>query len=380
MIRSICLALVLAGCGLAQQTCTINNLTVTATGRVGTYNNTSLQCSGWRLAYYSQGFSGVSIELDGAPDNNGVPGTWAAISASGTCTLTGSNPLTATTSGTTLFTNCQFPWISINITTATGTGKIVARANGAGGIQASTIGGSGAGGITQLTGDGIAGPGSGSQAFTLATVATGATCGDATHVSQITFNSKGLVTGCTPVAISGGGGSGSLVLVEAHTASSSASLNFTTCISSTYDDYQIEFVSLLPATDNVNLWLRYSTNGGSTYDSSTNYRYASVFGGTSGGPGLDDNGGSTAGAIVLGNAIHNSVGVTGGTIQLFDPLNASFWKVALFRQTYITTTSDNYAKHGTGVYQINTAVNAFQLLFSSGAITSGVARCYGIAH
>lgn len=64
----------------------------------------------------------------------------------------------------------------------------------------------GGGGITQLTGDGTAGPGSGSQTLTLATVNSGpGTCGDSTHVCQVTTNGKGLVTSQTPVTITAGG-------------------------------------------------------------------------------------------------------------------------------------------------------------------------------
>lgn len=43
-------------------------------------------------------------------------------------------------------------------------------------------------------------------ALTLATVNSNVgTCGDATHVSQVTLNAKGLTTACAPVAITGGG-------------------------------------------------------------------------------------------------------------------------------------------------------------------------------
>ena len=65
----------------------------------------------------------------------------------------------------------------------------------------SVVGGGGSG-ITQLTGDVTAGPGSGSQAATLATVATAGTTGDATHVAAPTINAKGLVTSVASVAIS----------------------------------------------------------------------------------------------------------------------------------------------------------------------------------
>ena len=50
------------------------------------------------------------------------------------------------------------------------------------------------GGIDQLTGDVTAGPGTGSQAATLATVATAQTTGDASHTPTITIDAKGRVT------------------------------------------------------------------------------------------------------------------------------------------------------------------------------------------
>lgn len=75
-------------------------------------------------------------------------------------------------------------------------------------INVQVSGGSGAG-ISQLTGDVTAGPGTGSQVATLATVnATVGTFGDATHSARVTVNAKGLVTSVTNVSISGGGGGG----------------------------------------------------------------------------------------------------------------------------------------------------------------------------
>jgi hypothetical protein len=71
----------------------------------------------------------------------------------------------------------------------------------AGNIQIS----SSSGGINQLTGDITAGPGTGSQIGTLATVnSSPGTCGDSTHVSQVSINGKGLTTSCVPISISAG--------------------------------------------------------------------------------------------------------------------------------------------------------------------------------
>jgi hypothetical protein len=63
--------------------------------------------------------------------------------------------------------------------------------------------GGGAGsGITQLTGDGTAGPGSGSQVLTLAPVGTAGTYGDAAHAGVIRTDTKGRVSSIVSTLIS----------------------------------------------------------------------------------------------------------------------------------------------------------------------------------
>lgn len=92
--------------------------------------------------------------------------------------------------------------------------------------------GGSSGGITALTGDGTA-SGPGSATFTLSTVNSSVgTCGDATHVAQVTLDAKGRATACTAVAITGGSGiSGAtagqaLIAGSATTATSSMPLSF----------------------------------------------------------------------------------------------------------------------------------------------------------
>jgi chaperonin GroEL len=111
-----------------------------------------------------------------------------------------------------------------------------------------TVGGGGPG-ITQLTGDGTAGPGSGSQTLTLATVNGGpGSCGDSTHVCQVTTNGKGLVTAQTAVAISGGGGGGTVSAIcpsgsypnaqcalYPNSSSPGTSLNYSVCSSALFE-------------------------------------------------------------------------------------------------------------------------------------------------
>jgi hypothetical protein len=187
----------------------------------------------------------------------------------------------------------------------------------------------------------------------------------------------------------GAGGSGALVLLESHTANNtSGSLNFTTrnaagqsgaTFQSDYDEYLLELVNLIPATNGTSISFRASVDGGINYDPSAiyegQYQYFYISSAASGGhPG-------TTGPIV-GGAISN-VTADGGlcaTYRFFSPLS----------------TASHKWMHGTGVYvdsnagvplrlevmsryKSTTAVNAFQLFTGSGNLVSGVARLYGIA-
>ena len=179
--------------------------------------------------------------------------------------------------------------------------------------------------------------------------------------------------GRTNVAIPGGG----LALLEEHTASASASLTFTTCISALYDEYLIELVNIKPATAAADLWMRMSTNGGSSYDAGNNYGWAqvawrSVTSLAAGG----ENGLSKIQLTSQGvdNAA-TSAGVN-GSIRLANPRSATVFK-HIFGKTYAFGATFYISYELMGSYQVAAAVNAFQFLFSAGNIASGTIRVYG---
>jgi hypothetical protein len=83
-------------------------------------------CTTWHLVYSSNGYSALSIELDAAPTAalGDAPGTWVIWPASNI--PSGTLPLTNTAQAQ--ITGFKyFPWVSINVTSLTGTGVI--RAN-----------------------------------------------------------------------------------------------------------------------------------------------------------------------------------------------------------------------------------------------------------
>lgn len=197
------------------------------------------------------------------------------------------------------------------------------------------------------------------------------------------IDKTGAAKGCASIS---GGSSGALVLLESHTASSSAELDFTTGITSTYDEYQIEILGIIPATNGALPKIQFSTNGGSTYDTGNNYDWGQTndaMGGNSSGTNGQTN---TSGIAVFGDG--SGVGLSNtatpglaASFTLYDPLSSTNVKFVSGRGVAVYSgTGSRYMFLFGGVYKITTAANAFRIIMSSGNITSGTVRLYGVAH
>ena len=178
---------------------------------------------------------------------------------------------------------------------------------------------------------------------------------------------------------------GSLVKIAATTASSSASVSFTSGIDSTYKEYIFIFNNIHPATNNANLQFNMSIDGGSNYNvtkTSSHFRAYHTESGSSTGLGYrtgDDLAQGTGyQTLVLegGNANDaNSVGI----LHLFDPSSTTFVKHFIF--TGMTDASGDTARptYVAGYGNTTSAVNAVDFKMHSGNMDSGTITMYGVS-
>ena len=165
------------------------------------------------------------------------------------------------------------------------------------------------------------------------------------------------------------------------TASSSATIDFVlTKWLQLYDRFEIDVDELLPATDDTGLWLRTSTNGGSSYDAgASDYSWVwHRFGASA----LHEVASDDAdGQIKLvSNAMSNLPGETGGgRITIYKPSAAQMCKV-LSEFINVATNTANVMIQTTAIGRRVAAadVDAIRFLASSGNIASGTFRLYGI--
>jgi len=184
-----------------------------------------------------------------------------------------------------------------------------------------------------------------------------------------------------PASISGGG----MTLIQEQTASSSATISFTSGIDSTYDEYVFKFYDVHPATDDQAFAFQVDTGTNTSYnqtitstffnaqhdesDSNTYFMYR-----TSG----DQAQGSSFQRLTEGSGNDNDQSCT-GTLHLFNPSDTTFVKHFIAQTN--NAHSGNYTMNNfiAGYVNTTTALTRVRFKFESGNIDSGVIKLYGIS-
>ena len=172
------------------------------------------------------------------------------------------------------------------------------------------------------------------------------------------------------------------VLLKSLTASNSATLDFTSILTSDYDEYEIEFIDILAQTSGSAFYMRMSTDNGANFDAGNNYDWVTHYANASSVSHGYEYATSTS-AISMGPGQCGSDATYSpwsGRATLFNPLGTSSYKLMNCIHTGRDSRDTFYGiRHGMGVYRSTSAVNALRFLFSSGNIVSGIIRVYGVA-
>ena len=170
------------------------------------------------------------------------------------------------------------------------------------------------------------------------------------------------------------------------TASSSATLDFTSNIDSTYNIYKFRFVNIHCETNDTHLQFQANTAGGSGFNetitssvfearhkedgSSTSLAYNT---------GYDQAQGTSFQTIAggVGNAADASVS---GELFLFDPSSTTFVKHFTVNTQYMNYQSPPFTNEFfvAGYFNTTSAIDEIQFKMSSGNIDSGTIEMYGI--
>lgn len=188
------------------------------------------------------------------------------------------------------------------------------------------------------------------------------------HAATIALASE--VSGILPIANGGTGVNsfGGMVLLNTLTASILAS--DTTSFTSTYSSYEIVFQNIIPANATVNLQLQVHSGGSFQ---ATSY-IAEIQANTAGAASFAQ----PTTFIQLAASQNNAGPGISGVIRVFGPVTgttvAKQWTGLMAGQS----TTAAVTSISSGYWNSTAAVDGFQVLFSSGNITSGVIKIYGI--
>ena len=178
--------------------------------------------------------------------------------------------------------------------------------------------------------------------------------------------------------------SGALVLLSTQTASSSASLSFTSGIDSTYDSYVFKFIDIHPQTDNVNFQFNLSTDGGSNYNvtkTTTFFRAGHNEADTD--SGLEYATSSDLAQSTSEQLLNENLGADGdqsctGTLTLFNPSSTTYVKHFISVVNSYRYNNQTQQAFVAGYGNTTSAINAIRFIVSSGNIDAGTISLYGV--
>ena len=177
--------------------------------------------------------------------------------------------------------------------------------------------------------------------------------------------------------------SSTMVFISSQTADASSSIEFTSGIDSTYDEYVFYFVNINPATDNTKFQFNLSIDGGSNYNvtkTTTFFRAQHRENGTGGT--VDYNAGDdlaqgTGYQPLTETQGNGSDECAGGILYLYEPSSTTYVKQFHSRVQFNHGSDYSEDAYAAGYGNTTSAVNAISFNMASGNF-DGTIKMYGI--
>jgi hypothetical protein len=190
-------------------------------------------------------------------------------------------------------------------------------------------------------------------------------------------------------SFSGVTGGGTLTLISTQTASSSASISFTSGLDSTYDVYEFKFINVRPTGGTAQKFtFNFSTDSGSNYNVTKTTTSFYAYHNESGADSLltyttgNDLAQSTSfnpltDPIGTGSSTVNSDDSASGYMQLFNPSSTTYVKHFISAMNQVNPATYAVVNYHAGYGNTTSAINAIRFQMASGNF-DGEIKMYGV--
>ncbi len=195
----------------------------------------------------------------------------------------------------------------------------------------------------------------------------------AVDIRRIRDLSEAMAEGAAGAPIAGG-----LIPLATIDLAGEATADFTTFDATKYDSYIFEFMNVVPATDGAVLYVRTSTDGGSTYDSGSDYAFLVETVGISAAVAKSVQASTDHMRLVAVGGIGSAVGEDGysGTSTVHGPHLAKETQITSMGG-YMDNAGDRILAKTLGVRTSSADVDAIRFFMGSGNLESGTITMYG---
>ena len=178
---------------------------------------------------------------------------------------------------------------------------------------------------------------------------------------------------------------GKMTLLQTQTASSSASISFTSNIDSTYPIYMFKFINIHPATDNAYFTFQGNASGGSGFNETMTTTVFYAYHNEAGNDTLlgyiagSDQAQGTGFQRLINDGIGNGNDeCASGELTLFNPSSTTFVKHFIARTNNYYNGTYSMDSYTAGYFNTTSAIDEIQFKMSSGNIDAGTIKLYGI--